>query len=372
MRSHGRLFRLEDVTQLISLRNAIRETPDDPHLSVKVVDYHEGLFKVAISMLRTKPGQAGPKRAAVGTERQELASDVMQRAARRAQTSLRDLIIANRCDYMLTFTARGGMDRDQLILAVNYFFGALRAVGHDLAAVLVPELHTGEGENHGKHHGHCAVKWPGFVDFKVMQRTWNASLRRASPDHAAMDEEAVGNVDVSSRSRVSPLSLAKYLAKYLMKDFESGTAHKKRYVCYGPIRRPVKTVVCESTAVMPSMHQLLAAAMELTGSDRGYHVDSVYSSVYLTDNLQVRLQPDPDLPPPCPVPSPGMLIALAMLEPSGSGKPQDRALAGVEFERNMATFDALATQPDEPSGQFRQGDVWMEEFETLDFAWGDP
>jgi hypothetical protein len=69
-----------------------------------------------------------------------------------------------------------------------------------------------------------------------------------------------------------------------------------------------------------------------------------------------------------------VLIALALLDVSGSGQTPPGWYAkevDAGFDANRKAYDAVALPPDEPSGDLRQGDVWMEEFEALDFAWLD-
>jgi hypothetical protein len=356
---HSTLFNLEQITQLVSRSRKLRETPEWPHISIKTIDYGDGLFKIAVSSLRNRPGMAGRKRAEVGQERSELSSDAMARGARRAQTALRDVIIASRCNSMLTFTARDGVTRDELIASVGDFVIAMRAIGHEFPLILVPETHHGGGGNDGTQHGHAAVALPQFIDYKLFHGAWNAALRRNVPRlKLSPIELSQGTVNVSPRSN-SPMSLAKYLAKYISKDFLDGIAHKKRYVCYGPVRRVTRTVLCAPADEFPPLADVVRAAMRLTGARDGWQIDSQYSQVFLSDNLWPALAPDgPEAGRPPgglsvgrpPAPHPAHVLAEAAFITVGGSEPQTDEDREIDRAGVMEHFAGAITTLAEPLG----------------------
>jgi hypothetical protein len=259
---------------------------------------------------------------------------------------------------MLTFTCRGGLTRDELILCVQECLASIRAVGHELPAIMVPEIHTGTheggtGENLGTIHGHAAVNWPGFIDYTLVYNAWNRALRNHVPRFAeAAADLSLGTVNVG-RERSAPTSLAKYLSKYLAKDFASGIAHKKRYVCYGPVRRPVKTAICLPAEEMPSVRSLVEAAMDIAGQDRGFAVSSTYNQVFLVDNLELLLGDGGGVSGSSrpPAPTPVDIIAQAVISARGSAKPLSQAESERELEVLLAKFEeSLAPVHEDPHG----------------------
>lgn len=278
-------FNLEDVTQLIADRVRFRQTPSDPHVSLKVVSYGGGLFKTVVSVLPSAPPRTVSRSAAVGVKRTELDQECMRRAERRACYSLRDLVLATRCNRMLTGTARGGLTRDETISCCGSFFANLRDRGFELAGAMVPEQHHGGGVNHGTYHAHIAVRWPAFIAFEITRAAWLKALRTHVPRFQdASSEDAIGSLNVG-RTGSAPFSLGRYLSKYLSKDFSMGIAHKKRYICYGPVKRPSYSVSCAPSESMPPLQAICLAIKEATSQGSGYALDTPYNLVLLADNV---------------------------------------------------------------------------------------
>lgn len=133
-----------------------------------------------------------------------------EEGARRARRQVRQYVVANRCDRMLTLTYRGAgnHDRDALVAHLHEFWRALRAgVGRAFPYVWVPELHPG---GHGW-HAHAALG--SFVPVRLVRACW--------PHGDRIDLQRKGRVGSSEAATVERAKIAaRYVGKYLGKGFE--------------------------------------------------------------------------------------------------------------------------------------------------------
>lgn len=137
-----------------------------------------------------------------------------ERAARRAKSKMRKLIMSMRADRMLTLTFRDNItDLDKAQKLFVRFIKLVHASYPSWQYVAVPEK-----QKRGAWHFHLAVS--GFQDVGFLRAAWRSLVD--------------GNIDVTSSrtrgdKRAASASIAAYLAKYLAKTFESSELNKHRY-----------------------------------------------------------------------------------------------------------------------------------------------
>jgi hypothetical protein len=133
--------------------------------------------------------------------------DTASVARRRARGKLRRYCAANRLNRLagLTYAGEGCWDQVQLRADVGRFFRRLRErVGRDLPYAWVPEWHPG---GHGL-HVHFVVG--RYVHYRAIRGAWG---------HGIIDIRQLNNLPVGSGVRGEARLAARYLSKYLGKDF---------------------------------------------------------------------------------------------------------------------------------------------------------
>ena len=138
------------------------------------------------------------------------ASRSMRESGRRARTTARRYVVANRCDRMITLTyAAPCEDRDRFVADMREFWLDLRAAlgGAARPYLWVPEWH----KTHGL-HAHAAVG--EYVPFRLSRDVWGR--RRVRIERMADAPVGRSRAVVGERSRIC----ARYLAKYFGKDFD--------------------------------------------------------------------------------------------------------------------------------------------------------
>ncbi len=130
-------------------------------------------------------------------------------AARRARGKIRRYAAANRLNRLgtLTYAGPGCHDPRQLRKDVGAFFRALRpAVGVEaMPYVWVPEWHK---SGHGQ-HAHFAVG--RYVARRIIEQAWGRGF---------VHIKLLGDLPVGSGALEEARQAARYLAKYVSKDFE--------------------------------------------------------------------------------------------------------------------------------------------------------
>lgn len=194
-----------------------------------------------------------------------------KRSARRAKTRVRRLCKAQGCDTLLTLTYKANQ-RD-LQLAKRHFQLFTRRMQRALSPdggvtpgsfVYVAAF---EPQKRGAWHIHVATHaLPRELPAKNGVRVKSFGVVRAI--WRSVTAELGGNIDQSRRkawSKRSPARMAGYLSKYIMKAFEEGADHSKRYLasrCEIPDRVRMEFVAA-------SLADLIALAVgEFCGEDR--------------------------------------------------------------------------------------------------------
>jgi hypothetical protein len=139
----------------------------------------------------------------VGRGESKSAEENRDRAARRARSRLRHLILATHADHLLTLTYRGNViDFDRACEDLSKFVRIVRRLKPAWTYIAVAER-----QKRGAWHWHLAVC--GRQDVAMLRASW----RRVVGD---------GNIDVAAAQTArlaAPLALVRYLGKYLAKGF---------------------------------------------------------------------------------------------------------------------------------------------------------
>lgn len=181
-------FRLEKRTHL------------DARYRVVLREFAPGMAEVGWSFI---PAAVG-KKSARGTS--TLLLQNQDRAARRARSRLRHLVLALRADHLLTLTYRANVrDFGKASADLGRFVRRVRRAKPGWHYVAVAEE-----QKRGAWHWHLAVC--GRQDVALLRAAWR---------HVVGE----GNIDVSApgaKGRSEALALVRYLGKYLAKGFSEG------------------------------------------------------------------------------------------------------------------------------------------------------
>lgn len=161
-------------------------------------DYGDGIAEIGWSFVSA----IKPKKAGKGQSAQSQANQI--RAARRARTRLRQLILGANLDHLLTLTYRENQtDFTQSSADLAKFVRKVRKALPDWLYVAVPEK-----QKRGAWHWHLAVK--GRQDVDLLRSCWLTVV-------------GDGNIDVQPPKRGAQrkrLAIVRYLSKYLSKTFK--------------------------------------------------------------------------------------------------------------------------------------------------------
>lgn len=206
-----------------ALRLDNRTYLDGGRHSVILRDYGGGLIEVGWSFVPAMtPSKAGRGKSTAREAHED-------RAARRARSRLRQLILAAQLDHLLTLTYRDNVtDYKQASADLGRFVRRLRSKLPGWRYVAVAEQQA-----RGAWHWHIAVK--GRQDVNLLRAEWRAVV-------------GDGNIDVEppkGRGVNRRLALVKYLGKYLAKTFESGdrTLNAHRYRATRGINLPFESII---------------------------------------------------------------------------------------------------------------------------------
>lgn len=142
-------------------------------------------------------------------------AETRERAARRAGTVIRRMIMARRLDYLLTLTYRENVIcRRRAVRDLSTFMDRVRKEKPGFSWVAVSER-----QKRGAWHWHIAVS--GFQDVRLLRSIWKGVVGE-------------GNIDVrgpksGGRLRWGRLRLAYYLAKYIYKCSQETREGDHRY-----------------------------------------------------------------------------------------------------------------------------------------------
>jgi hypothetical protein len=173
----------------------------------------------------------------------QLRSDVfethkIEKSAWRARSQLRDWLLMTCVEgtdwRLVTLTKRGGIATlDDVWPLVEKFRKAVARHYPGLVMSAVPELHHGQGVNASTYHVHCVLVFPAHVRpiYSVFHRIWKRCLGGTGAERG---DQSPGNVDFAptharNGRRYSPAQAARYLGKYITKDFYVGRIGQKRY-----------------------------------------------------------------------------------------------------------------------------------------------
>lgn len=162
------------------------------------------------------------------------------RATRRARANARIRCKASAFDSLFTFTYRANVqDRDLVARHWKEVVRRVRRVIPDFAYLAVIER-----QQRGALHLHVAThRLPPALDWKgVKVKSWSV-LRAIWRDVVG---ELGGNFDESKRrhrSRASSLRIAKYVTKYIAKDFDDGELNRKRFWAGGEWVAPTRVTM---------------------------------------------------------------------------------------------------------------------------------
>lgn len=232
---------------------------DEPYLEVTVYDCGNGNAEVT-AITREKgyrPAGSSSYVRAEKKKRSEMTEDDLRRCAQRARCSVRRTCLCLGANNLLTLTFRGAMTDGALAWAILAEF--VRTVKKRFPAfeyVAVPELHKSGGL-----HFHLAIK--GKFPAASFRTLWHRAIRRKDPD--ACWEDSPGNVDFKFSRGGSVRDMARYLTKYITKQFDQGDLFSHRFSRSKGIKPPQVTKMYLDLCTSPL--RLTRLLQELTGGE---------------------------------------------------------------------------------------------------------
>ncbi len=170
---------------------------DEARYRIKLRNYGNGLGEIGWSFIPALPPQKSGKGKSEHREENE------SRAARRAKSRLRHLILSTAADHLLTLTYRENVtDFEQSCTDQARFVRLVKAKLPNWIYIAVAEQ-----QKRGAWHWHMAVK--GRQDVELLRALWRQVVGE-------------GNIDVNppkGKAKHRQLALVKYLGKYLAKGF---------------------------------------------------------------------------------------------------------------------------------------------------------
>lgn len=215
--------------ELLQYRLKVRQFSNVPaEFTVQKVDFEPEFERVQKAYYdgRSSVGRPVGKRAP-GAAR---SAESLERAQRRAKTTVRLLVTELAPSALVTFTTRETMPMDALLWCWQHFTRSMRLVGVEFEYVAVPERHPSNPE-----HLHLHAAYRGRTPFALMRRCWHMALeaRHGRKTNVVLrGAESPGNIDVQrikARESIARIrKIAKYISKYITKDLIS-EFNRKRY-----------------------------------------------------------------------------------------------------------------------------------------------
>jgi len=201
-----------------------QQEPESPCYRVTVYDYGKGIVEGTVLKQHEKPHRRkGPQERERKT-RDLMDPDQLEKSYRRAKKTARQKAIMMKADRILTLTYKENVT--DMEIADNHFAKFIRRMKqHDPSFRYVAVY---EYQKRGAIHFHLALN--KFYAANVVRSFWTH-----------------GNIDFSKvRQAKTPKEaarIARYLTKYMGKDFGNQQANKKRYYATKGIPEPKKLVV---------------------------------------------------------------------------------------------------------------------------------
>ncbi len=188
--------------------------------TIKIHDFGKRWVEASWGRSVSRPGRRGRKGTSPNKELNEA------RARSRAKGEIRRKCIAIGADHLVTLTYRANVqNRTRVLEDLERFRRMLAQAGHPVPYVCVLEC-----QKRGAIHPHFAVR--GFQDVRLMRRCWYKIVGSGQ-----------GQVNVEGpRRNGSPVKLARYLSKYVTKDFAALPREfgEHRYFCSLRINPPTE------------------------------------------------------------------------------------------------------------------------------------
>lgn len=209
--------------------------------AVTIHDFGKSWVEMSWGKVIAQPGRHGEK----GRSRNR--NDNEARARGRAKGTIRKKCLAIGADHLVTLTYRANVEnRERVLHDLERLRRALSRAGCSMPYVAVLER-----QQRGALHPHLAVK--GFQDVRLLRRCWYKIVGNGQ-----------GQVNVRGpRPGSSPVKLARYLSKYISKDFDNMPREfeEHRYFCSLGVRVPTEkvelTFVLHAKNVEAKMHRLM-------------------------------------------------------------------------------------------------------------------
>lgn len=213
--------------------------------TITIHDFGQRWVEASWGRSESRPGRRGRKGASPNKERNEA------RARSRAVGEIRRKCIAIWADHLVTFTYRDNVqDRSRVLEDLERLRRMLARAGNPVAYVAVLEC-----QKRGAIHPHFAVR--GFQDVRLLRRCWYKIVGKGR-----------GQVNVEGpRRKSSPVKLARYLSKYVTKDFGALPREfgEHRYFCSLRINLPTEkyqlVIRPEADGIAEKLTRLLYAEM---------------------------------------------------------------------------------------------------------------
>lgn len=203
--------------------------PSEPHYELTLLDCGNGNTETAIVKRTDRYKGAGGNKRGRGerTPRTEMRQTDLERSVRRSKRGVRISCKVLAADRILTLTSRRYLYTRPRLWAAFAEFRRLYQVRfkRPLRYVAVPELHPKHCDHY---HIHCAIR--GYHDANAVRGVWRQALRNTFADAAR--DHTPGNIDLAYKRSSNPDTvnrIARYISKYLMKQFTEGELHEKRY-----------------------------------------------------------------------------------------------------------------------------------------------
>ena len=188
--------------------------------SVTIHDFGKQWVELSWGRLDPVQGKRGEKGASRNRKMNEA------RARGRAKGTIRKKCLTIGADHLVTLTYRANVeDRERVLHDLGRLRRALSRSGCSMPYVAVLER-----QQRGALHPHLAVK--GFQDVRLLRRCWYKIVGNGQ-----------GQVNVRGpRPGSSPVKLARYLSKYISKDFDNMPREfeEHRYFCSLGVKVPTE------------------------------------------------------------------------------------------------------------------------------------
>lgn len=179
-----------------------------PHTAARAVLYPD--CEAEMGICHSSGGRGRPVRQSTAYEKKE-------RSIRRAKLRIQQLCRFNEVLYLWTFTHAGPLSYKEFQKIFRRFLRLIEKEIPDFDAITIPEVHPGDGANHGGYHAHAGVS--AFYPVTVMRSCWYQALEDYH-DAERGRGRYLGEVDVQAPPAGirSVRMIANYMAKYLEKS----------------------------------------------------------------------------------------------------------------------------------------------------------